>query len=67
MWATRVRLSQGRPRLYKGLQDRAKSGSAAMGFKIKYTREIISSIWRGAYRIQDGFLEEEGFALGLKG
>lgn len=38
-----------------------------MGFKIKYIREIISSVWRGAYRIQDGFLEEEGFALGLKG
>lgn len=63
MWG----LLQGRPSLHRGLQDKGKGGrSATVRFKIEYTSEIITSTWRRAYKIQDGFLEEAGFVLSLK-
>lgn len=61
MWG----LLQGRPSLHRGLQDKGKGGGSAT-MRSKYTSEIITSTWRRAYKIQDGFLEEAGFVLSFK-
>lgn len=63
MWG----LPQGMTSLYRELQDRTKNRSVTMRFKIQYILEIISRVWGGTYKIQGGFLEEAGFAFGLKG